>query len=287
MKPRSYGESYNKKQILKSNLKQRLTRSNIRSKEKSPDLSQTQIMQQKGANKTGANKSLSQSPDKRVTKLDKIRAKLKPINSIVKVSAISIASRDEPTSATPQVSQVSKPVLTFADLYNLSSKEYSIDLCKELEIKERPLSQISEVHPLTKGFVYNKDGILNMPNLNLNSVKNTLINNTVHKFDSLKNLSRFSSLKDVSQEERKLLAEIQSLTLSQNKKMNKILIQSDQSGMSHQSSFSQAFSDMKKFTPIKPQRAPQLTRPSAPLKERKISKENQARNITIPLKHAD
>jgi hypothetical protein len=284
MKPRSYGESYNKKQILKSHLKQRLTRSNIRSKEKSPDLSETEIIQQKGANKPEANKSLSRSPDKLVTKLDKIRAKLKPINSIVKVSAISIASGEETASATPQLSQVSKPVLTFADLYNMSSKEYSTDLCKELEIKERPLSQISEVHPLTKGFVYNKDSILNMPNLKLTSVKNTLINNTAHKFDSMNNLSRFSSLKDVSQEERKLLAEIQSLTLSQNQKMNKILIQSDQSGMSHQSSFSQAFSDLKKFTPMKPQRALGLARPSAPLKERKISKENQTRSIPIPSK---
>lgn len=284
MKPRSYGESYNKKQILKSNLKQRLTRSNIRSKEKSPDLSQTQILHQKGVQKSEAKKSLSQSPGKRVTKLDKIRAKLKPINSIVKVSAISISSKEETSSATPQLNQVSKPVLTFADLYNMPSKDYSVDLCKELEIKERPLSQISEVHPLTKGFVYNKDGFLNMPNMKLTSVKNTLINNTVHKFDSLNNLSRFSSLKDVSQEERKLLVEIQSLTISQNQKMNKILIQSDQSGMSHQSSFSQAFTDIKQFTPIKPQRTSVLARPTAPLKERKISKENQSRNISIPSK---
>jgi hypothetical protein len=66
--------------------------------------------------------------------------------------------------------------------------------------------------------------------------------------------------------------------------MNKILIQSDQGGMSHQSSFSQAFSDLKKFTPMKPQRALGLARPSAPLKERKISKENQTRSIPIPSK---
>lgn len=276
MKSVSYGESYSKKLILKTNhSKDKVINPDLRTKEKSAVHTKTQALKENGSKKLEVKKSITQSPAKRTTKFGQIRTKLKPLNSIVKVSTISIASKEENLTSSPQINPTTKPVFSFADLYNMSSKEYSNDLCRELDIKERPLSQISEVHPLTKGYVYNKD-----PN-NISTYKMSPLRNTVLNTN---NISRFSNLKDVSQEEKNLLAEIQSLTLHQNQKLNKIYIQSDPSVLSHQSSFSMPYADTKKLTPLKVLKPKGDTRLSAPLKERKESTYNRNRNVSVPIR---
>ena len=276
MKSGSYGESYSKKLILKTNhSKDKVINRDLRTKEKSAVHTKSQALKENGSKKLEVKKSITQSPAKRTTKFGQIRTKLKPLNSIVKVSTISIASKEENSTSSPQINPTTKPVFSFADLYNMSSKEYSNDLCRELDIKERPLSQISEVHPLTKGYVYNKD-----PN-NISTYKMSPLRNTVLNTN---NISRFSNLKDVSQEEKNLLAEIQSLTLHQNQKLNKIYIQSDPSVLSHQSSFSMPYADTKKLTPLKVLKPKGDTRLSAPLKERKESTYNRNRNVSVPIR---